>query len=134
MLELAATTLGGATRGAPLSSLMIRNACPRPLPAVTSFSPLGLELIAPILSPCRVTIRAATAANSRPSWYLVKRRVPKCMLLAPSRITHAVISRSSRYWRTCSTPPLRAVTFQSMRRTSSPGWYSRTSARSRLGP
>jgi hypothetical protein len=44
-----------------------------------------------------------------------------------------VISRSSRKTFTCGAL-VRAVTFQSMKRTSSPGWYIRTSSNARPRP
>ncbi len=55
--------------------------------------------------------------------------VPKSTDGLRSSRNHAVISRSSLYSRTYGVS-IRAVTFQSMYRTSSPGWYSRSAARS----
>ena len=55
--------------------------------------------------------------------------VPKSLDAEQSTIKRTLSSRSS----TCSlikTRPRRAVTFQSIARTSSPGWYSRTSENS----
>lgn len=49
--------------------------------------------------------------------------VPNCIVAETSTTSHAVRSRSaicSRTWVSL----VRAVMFQSMRRTSSPGWYS----------
>jgi len=55
--------------------------------------------------------------------------VPKSTDGLRSSRNQAVISRSSLYSRTYGVS-IRAVTFQSMYRTSSPGWYSRSAARS----
>ena len=48
-------------------------------------------------------------------------------------LNQALISRSSTYWRTYGVC-MRAVTFQSMNRTSSPCWYSRKSSKSKPCP
>ena len=69
-------------------------------------------------------MRAATsAATAR----LVCRCVPNRWLPLTSTARSTVSSRSSTN-RLMNGVPIRAVTFQSMERTSSPGWYSRTSS------
>ena len=77
----------------------------------------------------RPTTRAAPSATSA----LRRSAVPKCIEAERSRSSHAVSWRSGTSSRTCGTP-LRAVAFQSMRRTSSPGSYGRMRSRSRPAP
>ena len=70
-------------------------------------------------------------ARQTPSATSALRRsaVPKLMEAETSSTSHAVIARSPTWTRTCGSRK-RAVTFQSMKRTSSPGWYGRMSASS----
>ena len=73
--------------------------------------------------------KAKTAASSAAMSHLRQSTEPKPMEPETSTATMTVRSRSSTNSLTCGTP-LRAVTFQSMVRMSSPGWYSRTCANS----
>ena len=84
---------------------------------------------APTRLPCRVSSRASTATNSADTWRLRSMPEPKSTDGLRSSRNHAAISRSSVNTRTCGVC-MRAVTFQSMWRTSSCIWYSRRSARS----
>ena len=78
-------------------------------------------------APSRFWLRAVrnptVAAAARAICALVLCWVPKCMAADVSTTIHASRSRSAIWSRTCSSR-VRAVTFQSMRRTSSPGWYT----------
>ncbi len=67
----------------------------------------------PTRLPWRVSRRAITPAKSRTRSRLRVRAVPKSTEGDRSSSSQAVISRSSRYWRTYGSP-MRAVTFQSM--------------------
>ena len=64
-----------------------------------------------------VTAASAATARSRFS----HAAVPKSRLADRSITTQVSSSRSATVWRTCGTV-VRAVTAQSIRRTSSPGW------------
>ena len=77
----------------------------------------------------RPTTRAAPSATSA----LRRSAVPKCIEADWSSTIHAVSWRSGTSSRTCGMK-LRAVAFQSMRRTSSPGSYGRRRSRSRPSP
>ena len=84
-------------------------------------APPGPIVIAPIRLPVRAVRKpvAATAARARSRFSHAA--VPKARLAEASTRIHVSSSRSatvSRTWVSRS----RAVTFQSMRRTSSPGW------------
>ena len=59
--------------------------------------------------------------------------VPKPIEAESSNISHVVSARSATCTRTCGSR-MRAVTFQSIWRTSSPGWYGRTCASSMPPP
>jgi hypothetical protein len=87
------------------------------------------EQTSPTRSLLRTAARASTAASSVASSLLKRPCVPKRSEPDRSTTSITVSSRSSSYWRT-NGRRMRAVTFQSMARTSSPGWYSRTSANS----
>src|SRR5688572_26507125 len=76
---------------------------------------------------------ASTAASSDATSALDLAPVPNSLDAERSTIRRAVSSRSSTYSFTKGRPR-RAVTFQSIDRTSSPGWYSRTSENSRPRP
>ena len=89
--------------------------------------------MAPTRLPWRVSTRAMTATKPLDTASLVTSAEPKSTLPDRSSRNQAVISRSSVNWRTCGTCS-RAVTFQSMWRTSSWNWYSRRSARSMPAP
>ena len=91
--------------------------------------------IAPTRLPRRVISRASVAVKSTSTERFCRppSAVPKSTDGLRSSRNHAVISRSSWYSRTCGIV-VRAVTFQSIRRTSSPGSYSRSEARSSPAP
>ncbi len=86
---------------------------------------------APTRLPRRVSSRASvvTKSISTVRFWRSASAVPKSTDGLRSSRNQAVSSRSSVYSRTYGAS-IRAVTFQSMYRTSSPGWYSRRSARS----
>ncbi len=69
------------------------------------------------------TVRNPTqAAAARATWAFSIVAVPKRIAAETSTTSHASRSRSA-IWSRTWVSPVRAVTFQSMRRTSSPGWY-----------
>jgi hypothetical protein len=74
---------------------------------------------------------AAVAASASSRFSIAA--VPKSMLAVPSSSVQISSSRSATSSRTCGSA-VRAVTFQSIRRTSSPGWYALASAGSLPGP
>ena len=76
---------------------------------------------------------ASTAASSLASSLLKRFTVPKRSEPERSTTSITVSSRSSMY-RFTKGRRMRAVTFQSIERTSSPGWYSRTSENSMPWP
>ena len=77
--------------------------------------------------------KATSAANSAVTARLGCAWVPNRWLPLRSAASTMVSSRSSTY-RLTNAAPVRAVTFQSIPRTSSPGWYSRTSSNSSPAP
>ena len=76
---------------------------------------------APTRSWLRMAAKASSAASSAASSRLRMAREPKLRLPETSTARNTVRSRSSTYCLTKGVP-MRAVTFQSMVRTSSPGW------------
>ncbi len=88
--------------------------------------PSGFTRRAPKRFPVRVVMKpmAATAARARSRFSQLA--VPKSMLAEQSTMAHDSSSRSATGSRTWGTV-VRAVTAQSIRRTSSPSWYSRLS-------
>ena len=74
----------------------------------------------------------ATATPSATSAFLLS-PVPNSIETEVSRTSHVTSTRSARSTRTCGSP-VRAVTFQSIRRTSSPGAYGRIIASSEPVP
>ncbi len=110
-----------------------RNAWRRPLSGGTKSSTRSVTRSRPTLSLLFVAASARIAAISEAMTALVFVPVPKSLDADRSTISSAVSSRSSM----CSLTkgrPRRAVTFQSIARTSSPGWYSRTSENSMPRP
>src|SRR5262245_10313897 len=87
----------------------------------------------PTLSPFSTALIASNADSSTAASSLLRRPLPKSCdaLMSTSSIT--VNSRSSTNRLTCGSP-VRAVTFQSIARTSSPGTYGRTSSNSMPPP
>ena len=85
----------------------------------------------------RVKVLVAAGTGLAPFVSMVRRLLvvcePKSTEALKSKRNQALISRSSVNWRTCGTCR-RAVTFQSIWRTSSCSWYSRRSARSSPAP
>src|SRR6185437_6947925 len=106
-----------------------RSAWRRPLRGGTTCSICSVNMIAPTRSLLRMADIASTAASSDATSLLKRRRVPKRSEPDTSTASITVSSRSSMYRLTYGRC-MRAVTFQSMLRTSSPAWYSRTSANS----
>src|SRR5882724_199480 len=80
-----------------------------------------------------MALKLSRAASSAVTARLACRCVPKPRLPLASTSSNRVRSRSSTY-RLMNGVPMRAVTFQSMERTSSPGWYSRTSSNDKPVP
>ena len=106
-----------------------RSTCRRP-PRGSMMRSIALSYsTAPMRLPSRVSSRPIVAASSTSTDSLVRSTWPKRIDDERSSSSHAVSSRSSMYWRTYGTSR-RAVTFQSMYRTSSCAWYSRRSAKS----
>ena len=89
--------------------------------------------IAPTWLPPRVRSRANVVASSHRTSSFGRSIGPKPIEGDRSSSSHAVSSRSSAYWRTNGVS-IRAVTFQSMCRTSSPASYSRRSRKSIPSP
>ena len=89
--------------------------------------------IAPTRLPPLVRSRAKVVASSHRTSSFGRSIGPKPIEGDRSSSSHAVSSRSSAYWRTNGVS-IRAVTFQSMCRTSSPGSYSRRSRKSMPAP
>ena len=89
--------------------------------------------IAPTRLPPRVSSRAKVVASSQSTSSFGRSIGPKPIDGDRSSSSQAVSSRSSEYWRTYGVS-IRAVTFQSMWRTSSPGSYSRRSRKSSPDP
>ena len=75
---------------------------------------------------------SASATPSATSAFL-RSAVPNDMEAETSSASHVTSTRSARSMRTCVSP-VRAVTFHSIRRTSSPGMYGRTCASSLPAP
>ena len=75
-----------------------------------------------------MALNASTAASSAATSRFCCACVPNCWLPLQSTASITVSSRSSMK-RLMNGWPMRAVTFQSMVRMSSPGWYSRTSSK-----
>ncbi len=86
----------------------------------------SVEMMRPTLSLLRIALNASSAATSLATRIFAARRVPKRSLAERSTTSMTVISRSSTKTFT-KVSFIRADTFQSMTRTSSPAWYGRTS-------
>ena len=108
---------------------MRRSACRRPLRGGTKCSTASVKRTAPTRSLLRIAENASTAASSAASSLLKRRACRTAPTPDRSTTSITVSSRSSMNSLTYGRR-MRAVTFQSMERTSSPGWYSRTSANS----
>ena len=111
------------------SSRSIRRTCFRPFRGGTNSSTLSVKRSRPTLSLFVVAARDKTAASSTASSRLNLLLVPKSAERLTSTTSMTVNSRSSTYLLTWGSP-VRAVTFQSIERTSSPGLYCRTSSNS----
>ncbi len=121
--------------GSAIRSRTRRSTASRPPAAGIVRSTSLAKVIAPTRLPRRVSRRASVAVKSISCVRLTRpsSAVPKSTEGLRSSRNQAVISRSSWYSRTCGVV-VRAVTFQSIRRTSSPGSYSRREARSSPEP
>ena len=97
-----------------------------PLAGGMNFSIRSVNRIAPTLSLFPMALNASTAASSVSKSFCVRVLVPPDTDGLTSTIKMTVSSRSSSKTLTWGMP-VRAVTFQSMARTSSPAWYSRFS-------
>ena len=107
--------------------------CWRPDRAGTRVVVAPLAISAPIRLPPPLlrNVIAAEAATARSRFS--QPTVPKSRLADMSTTIQVSSSRSAIICRTCGWV-VRAVTAQSIRRTSSPGWYSRDSPGSEPGP
>src|SRR3989449_10796422 len=107
---------------------MTRRTCLRPLRGGTNFSTPSLTRMRPTLSLLRMAEKASTEAISAASSRLDCATEPNNPEPLKSTSSITVSSRSSTNF-LMNGWFIRAVTFQSMERTSSPGWYSRTSSK-----
>ena len=87
----------------------------------------SVKISSPTLSLFLAAAKARTAQNSAASSFFSLLTVPNSPEALRSTANSTVISRSSTN-RLMNGRPVRAVTFQSMARMSSPGMYSRTSS------
>src|SRR5262245_47167384 len=110
-----------------------RNACRVPFAGGRNRSTSSLIAKSPTRSLLATALNAIRAATSAATARFVCRWVPNRWLPLTSTARSTVNSRSSTK-RLMNGAPMRAVTFQSMVRTSSPGWYSRTSSNDRPVP
>ena len=85
------------------------------------------------MSPFSTALIASSADSSTAASSLLRRPEPKSCDALTSTSSITVSSRSSTNRLTCGSP-VRAVTFQSIARTSSPGTYGRTSSNSMPRP
>src|SRR6516164_3163841 len=99
-----------------------------PLRGGTKRSTRSVKATRPTLSLLLMALKASTAASSAATSRFCCTRVPNWWLPLQSTTSITVSSRSSMN-RLMNGWPMRAVTFQSMVRMSSPGWYSRTSSK-----
>ena len=107
-------------------SRIILNTCERPFFGGMNRSILSEKSIAPTLSLFPIALKARTAANSVMRSLLLTPFVPSSEEPLMSARMNTVNSLSSSKTFTYGAP-IRAVTFQSIERTSSPCWYSRFS-------
>ena len=105
---------------------MTRMTCFSPFFGGTRRSIRSVATMRPTRSPFRMALKASRAATSLATRSFGALRVPNCSLAERSTTSMTVISRSSTKTLTNASFIL-ALTFQSMVRTSSPGWYGRTS-------
>ena len=111
------------------NSRMMRSTWLLPLAGGMNFSTRSLNRTSPTLSLLAMALKASTPQSSAAISTLVRPVVPNQPLRLMSTASITVSSRSSSKSLTKGSP-VRAVTFQSMVRTSSPGTYSRTSRNS----
>src|ERR1019366_1365397 len=107
---------------------MTRNTWLRPLRGGINFSTSSVNSNRPTLSLLRMAEKASTEAISAASSRLDCAREPNKPEPLTSTTSMSVSSRSSTNF-LMNGWFIRAVTFQSIARTSSPGWYSRTSSK-----
>ncbi len=107
--------------------------CLRPLRGGTNTSTSSVKPIRPTRSLLRIAEKAKVAARRATRLRLSKSRLPRSRLADMSTTSMTVSSRSSANSLTCGSP-VRAVTFQSIVRTSSPGVYWRTSEKATPWP
>src|ERR1019366_3119596 len=110
------------------TSRMTRRTWLRPLRGGMNFSTSSLKRMRPTLSLLRMAEEASTEAISAASARLDWPREPNRPEPLTSTTSMSVSSRSSTNF-LMNGWFIRAVTFQSIARTSSPGWYSRTSSK-----
>ena len=91
------------------------------------------NVITPRRFPRRVAMCPTAIATPAATSALRRSAVPNCIDGDVSSTSHVTSTRSASCTRTCGSP-VRAVTFHSMSRTSSPGAYGRTCASSVPGP
>ena len=108
---------------------MTLKTCGRPLRGGMNISTSSVNTTAPTRSLFLIAENARRAPISATTSRLKRPAVPKSAEPLASTTNKTVSSRSSTNFFTCSVP-VREVTFQSMVRTSSPSWYSRTSENS----
>jgi hypothetical protein len=104
----------------PSTSRTTRMTCFCPFLGGTSSSTTSVERMSPTRSLLEMALNEHSAATSAATWALGARRVPQRSLSETSTTTMTVISRSSTKTFTNGSS-MRAETFQSMKRTSSPG-------------
>src|SRR5439155_509497 len=110
---------------APVEAMARDTPC-RPPDAAAAPSP---NVTMPRRLPRRVATRPSASATPSATSAFRRSAVPNCIEADVSRTSQVTSTRSARCTRTCGSP-VRAVTFQSIRRTSSPGTYGRTCASS----
>jgi hypothetical protein len=111
----------------------MRRACRRPFCGGTNASTRSVNTSSPTRSLLRTADMARVAATSGTISLFIRPRVPQRCDAERSTARSTVSSRSSTYFLT-NAWPVRAETFQSMVRTSSPGTYGRTCASSVPSP
>jgi hypothetical protein len=109
------------TGSAPRISRTTRATCFCPFIGGTSFSTRSVVMMRPTRSSCFTALNAHRAATRAASSALLISRVPNSQLADRSTTSMTFISRSSTNTLT-KVSFMRALTFQSIVRTSSPGW------------
>lgn len=123
----------GGVRGSANAACSSAIRCGRPVLAGSVLTPPPCSRWAPMRLPVRWVRKPTEARADRASSRFSIAAVPKSMLAVASSSAQISSSRSATRSRTCGSF-VRAVTFQSIRRTSSPAVYGRDSAGSLPGP